>query len=296
VSGEPIWDRAVGEEVSYLKEALTHSWSVHGLLGSLAAGSLLAIPYGFDVGAIPLVVYGAAVSLAALFVPSSSLFRNWVNRRKRQERMERARAYFLEEIERRAAPDAAPLSRYQRMCERLESLRRVASERGTSLTSSDIERLEVATVDYLGLWLAQLAIRERRESLHGQNLDARLATIDRQLEQATDQVDRRRLEKARSDLATIIERRDRLSAKDASADAAMLTMVDTFEEVYQGVMTNPRSGDISRQLQEAVDRIHIEEELTTALDDGVSEILELDRSSRQGQARTAKQRQKQVNG
>jgi hypothetical protein len=53
----------------------------------------------------------------------------------------------------------------------------------------------------------------------------------------------------------------------------MLAMSDALEEVYQGVMSNPASNDASRRLQQAVDRMRIEDDLGSALDEDLEGVF-----------------------
>ncbi|MEF8705745.1 MAG: hypothetical protein V5B07_04855 [Candidatus Accumulibacter sp. UW27] len=60
---------------SYVKEVLTSQPNLYAFLGSLAVGALLSIPFGFGVGALPLIAFAAGDILAALHVPSLPTFR-----------------------------------------------------------------------------------------------------------------------------------------------------------------------------------------------------------------------------
>jgi hypothetical protein len=261
-----IWERDQGAEpVSYLKEMVTHQYSLYGLLGSLALGTLLAFPYGFGAAVIPLLCFVAGEAIAALFVPNSSLFRDRVDRKKRQERREQARAHLIAEIRRRVQDDPS-WDLYYGMCERLASLRAMVRSRPkSSVSSSDIERLEDATVDFLGLWLGRLTMHERLEALDEGALEVRLKAVSAQLAEAQAH-NRPPLMRAKTDLERILMRRERLMARQTAVEAAMLALADTFNEIYQGVMTRLDSGDIAQQLQEAVERLHIEEDLDLGLD------------------------------
>ncbi len=262
-----IWERDQGAEPpSYLKEMVTHQYSLYGLLGSLALGTLLAFPFGFKVAALPVLCFVAFEAIAALFVPHSSFFRYQVDRKKRQERREQTCAHLINEIRKRVQDDPN-WDLYYSLCERVVSLHAMARNRKakTSLSSSDIERLEDATVDFLGLWLGRLSMNERLEALDEGALKDRLKAVSAQLAEA--QVHNRPpLMRAKTDLERILMRRERLMARQAAVEAAMLALADTFDEVYQAVMTNPNSGGVAQQLQQAVERLHIEEELDLGLD------------------------------
>lgn len=275
-----IWERDQGAEpVSYVKEMLTSQASLNGFLGALATGTLLAFPYGFGVATIPVLCFSAALGIAAMFVPNSARFRHKIDRAKRAERRAEARANLIEEIRRRAPED--PLwELYDGLCRRVASLYRMAHGREGGLSSADLERLDDATVDFLGLWLGRLSMSERLETLNERALREKLRSITAQLEKNGEPANRKHLQQARADIERILTRRERLVARQASVEAAQLSLADTFDEVYQGVMTQPTGGDIGRQLQEAVERLHIEEDL----DLGVEEELDSEGLVGEGQS------------
>lgn len=273
-------------DANYLKEMITSQASVLGLLGALGVGAVLSIPLGIGIGAIPIIAAVAIEGIAALFVPSSPVFRELVNRRKRAERRAAVRAHMTEELERRARPDDRNWKTYNRMLDRLESLRQIASSRSTSLSDRNIEDLDDATVDYLGLWNAWLAMRERWEDVDERGINRRLGEVRAGLETATDAVDRKHLEKAEGDLARILERRKSLWGRAAAVEAGMLSMADTFEEVYQRVVSNPSSQDVTVALDDAVERMRVEEALDFAVDTELEDLFKKKRA-KQAKARQA---------
>lgn len=280
MSAGAIWEREQGAEpISYVKEMLTSQTSLHGFLGALATGTLLAFPYGFGVAAIPVLCFTAALGIAAMFVPNSARFRHKIDRAKRAERRAEARAHLIDEIRWRAPED--PLwELYDGLCQRVASLHRMARGREGGLNGGDLERLDDATVDFLGLWLGRLTMTERLETLNERTLREKLGSITAQIEKNGEPANRKHLQQARADIERILTRRERLVARQAAVEAAQLSLADTFDEVYQGVMTNPTGGDIGRQLQEAVERLHIEEDL----DLGVEEDLDTEGLVGEGQS------------
>ena len=269
-----IWERNEGgEEISYLKEMITSQTSLLSGLGALAAGAILSIPLGLGFAAIPVLGWAAAEAIAALFVPSSPVFRHKIDLRKRRERREQARQHMSQEITNRVGGDAKNWVVYWRMRERLESLRELVKHRDNSLSDTDVERLDDATVDYLGLWLARIVMAERRRTVDVKQIRGKVARIERQIERSESALEVRKLEKARADLERILKRQDALWTRETSVEAAMLSMADTFEEVYQRLMTNPQSVDVAEHLNSAVDRMAIEEELDLAVDRELDELL-----------------------
>ena len=274
-----VWnEKELEEDVSYLSEMLTSKASVFGGLGALAAGAVLSIPLGLGIGAVPLLAYAAAEGIAALFVPSSPVFQEFINRKKRRERREASRAHLIGEIERRVGGQGGHWNTYARMHEHLASLKKVAENRTSALTDRDVEKLDDATVAYLGMWLARLVIRERWDSIDGHSLRKKLKWMVKELENVTDPLEKKRLEKATADMQRVINSRDKLRSRELSVEAAMVSMADTFEEVYQRVMTDPTAVDVSTQLKDAVARMHFEEELDLAVE---GELNHLEMARRQ---------------
>jgi hypothetical protein len=260
--------------VNFLKEMVLSQTSAMGLLGSLTAGAILSIPLGLGIGVLPLLAYGAAQSIATMFIPSSPVFRERVMRRKRSEKRTATRAHLLEELEARSTEAAPQWQTYGRMRDRLRSLEKLAESRGTGLGYRDVERLDDATVDYLGLWLGWIVMGDRYNSTDEVDLERKLEHIREELElDDLGGVERNRLEKARQDLQGILERRRSLWARATGLEAAMLAMADTFEEVFQRVVANPASGDVSAELSQAVERMRVEEALDLAVDDELEDLF-----------------------
>ena len=272
-------------EVSYVKEMLKHPTNVYSFLGAITAAALLSIPFGLGVGALPLIAFLAGEGIASLFVPSSPRFRANVDKKMRQEARERNRMYLVEEITRRVHSNNEGWLQYRRIREVIDSLATLSQHRKTSLTDRDVERLDDASLNFLGLWLAKLVIKERRASIDIEDLVNRVADIDVKIEEARSPDERRRLAKARDDLDRILSRRRALDSRATEVDAAFLSMIDTFEEVYQQIATSPTSNEVARYLDEAVDRLTIEEGLDLAVEEELGELYTLRRA--QGARRAA---------
>jgi hypothetical protein len=280
---DQVWEE--DEEISYLKEMLTHPNSVYGLLGTLTLAAILSIPLGIGIALIPILFFGAFESIAALFIPSSPIVREMINRRKRAERREKVRSHLVEEIERRESDGQFHWRAYHRMRERIESLNEFADARKAALSAHDVERLDDATVDYLGLWLGWLVLAERWQGTDEEGLQRRINAIDVQLEKVSG-LEAKRLSKAKEDLERILKRRESMWGRATEIEAKMLAMSDTLEEVYQRVMLNPHSGDATEQLQEAVERMKVEEEIDYAVDSELEALLGNKKKAQQTQART----------
>ena len=251
---------------------LAHQYTLYGFLSSLALGSFLAIPYDLGVAALPLVGFMGLTSLAALFVPGAPAFRRSVDKRRHAARRDATREHLIGELTSRVNEQHPHWQVYRRMLQRVDSLRSLSKSRKSAFGEAEVERLDDATVDYLGLWLARMSMGERHAYLTSQNLDKRIDATQQRLSSAPS-ADRKALEKALEDLERLARSRQRIEAHAYSVDAAMLAMSDAFEEVYQGVMSNPTSGDASRRLQQAVERMRIEDDLGSAIDEDLEGLF-----------------------
>lgn len=264
------WHRGLDEDKpSYLGEMLLSQTNVNLGLATLAGAAVAAIPLGLAGAAIPLVLFGAGEAIASMFVPSSQTFRNFVDRKHRT----RKRAAFVEhlrkQIERLARRDHDNWGTYQRMLDRVASVKELRRHRKDVISERDLERLEDASMDYLSLWLTQLSIEDRLDSLGASGINKQLYATEERLKKNPDDVT---LRKAKADLDQLVERAERLKRRKTVVDTAMLALPDAVEEIYHAAITSPTAGDVASRLQEAVERLHVEQELDTRLDAELGEV------------------------
>lgn len=259
--------------VSYLRAWLTSQANVMTLLGGGLAMAVASVPAG-GAGALgALVVLGAVQALLALVIPDLPKFRSTVDRNARRAGIDQRRAQLQQElfalhggIERVAG--MGMWLKYQAIVERSNVLYRIAGEAQSQLSYDDAERVDKASVDYLALWLAQVTIKERLRSGEEATLDRRL----REAEQALSQIDAqdpryRHLKMARDDYAAIKLRHDKLAARRMSIDAALVSLPDQVEEVYQLVVASPYSSTLGSKLGESLSRLQLEEDIELELSD-----------------------------
>ncbi len=263
-------------EPPYLWEMLTSQTNLYAFLGSLLGGVLLSLPFGFGIGALPLIAFAAAEAIAALYVPDLPVFRANVDRRYRGKAREAARRHLIEEIERRTErrrETRGSMAAYQRMCERVTSLYRVAEDSRTQLTARDVERLDDATLDYLSIWLGALIIADRSETIGLQDIEQRIAAVDGELKDAKPGTDIRTLKSARAGYADMLVRHRRMLSHRHAIDAALLSMPDQMEEIYQTIVTAPTSREMGSKLDEAISRLRLEEDIELELAQDLRELI-----------------------
>jgi|GEM_PF-742433 len=270
------------EEVNYLLEMFQHRGNFWGLCAGLIAGSTAAVVTGIAPAIlIPVVAQAGVNGLLALFLPESPVFREAVDRKKRKTRREAARVHLIEEIERRVPGSHANWEGYHRMGEQLRSLQKTAKATETSLSLWDVERLEETAVDFLRLWLARISIHERMQATDERSLEGQIKQLEHQM---TDQelpfLDRQRLEKARDDLTSVLNRRRSYGSHDQAMAASMLAMADAFGAVYHRIMANPSGQDLGSYLNDALAKMSATEELDFVADLEIDQALAKSRAAR----------------
>jgi hypothetical protein len=254
---------------SYLREMLTHQGNVYAGLGSLAAATMLSIPFGFGIGAIPLVVFAAGEIIAAMYVPASIAFRDRVDRQWRNRERVTTRDRLLTEIDARAKRTGLQqqtMNAYSRMASRVASLYSRADDAQSRLSVADVERLDDATIEYLYMWLASLVMEERGDAIKPTEIEGRISMLDKDIASPKAGADLRQLQKARADYVNILERHHRMQSRLRALDAAMLSMPDQLEEIYQTIMTTPLSEDVGTRLEESIAKLRLQEDIEAELD------------------------------
>lgn len=256
------------DKPSYVREWLTSQGNIYALLGSAAAATVLSIPFGFGVGAIPLIAFAAGEAIAGMYVPSSITFREKVDRRRRQAAREAARAHLIDEISRRV-PGNQRIERsfetYDGMAQRVASLYALVADRRTQLSVGDVEKLDDATLDYLCVRLALLIIDDRSSAIDQRDIERRVAAIERDLAAQSPGSDERQLRKARSDYLALASRHRRMLSRKAALEAALISMPDQMEEIYQTIVTAPTSEELGAKLSDAVANLRLHEDIEVEL-------------------------------
>jgi len=264
------------KEPSYLREMLFSQGNLYALLGSVAAGVLLSIPYGFGAGLMPLIGFMAGDAIAAMYIPASEAFRAKVDKKFRDQARATTRAHLLEEIEKRdifSTQAFGSLDAYHRMVTRVDSLYRVAEDSRTRLSQRDVEKLDDATLDYLCMWLAALVTEERARAVQIKDIEARLQAIEQDLSEAKPGSDQAQLQKARNEYLSLITRQRRMLSRKMAIEAAMLSMPDQMDEIYQTIVTAPTSSEIGSKMADSIAKLGLEEDLEVELEGALRETV-----------------------
>jgi hypothetical protein len=172
------------------------------------------------------------------------------------------------EIQKRSGKRTLPsanLRTYQRMYERVQSLYQRADTGHGRLAYRDVEQLDDVTLEYLALWLALLVMDDRAESVNLREVELKVAALERELAAPRPGTDLRQLQKARADYVAIIERHNRMLSRRRALEAAMLSMPDQLDEIYQTIMTLPVTEDVGTRLEEAIGKLRLQEDIEADL-------------------------------
>lgn len=252
-------------EISYLSEMLNHQTNIVAGLCSIALGVILSFPFGFGIGLLPILGFIAVESAAALFIPSLPVFKNAVDGRIRKERRTVSLQYLASELNTKDVFHGDKYNTYNKMRQRIASLKEAMNSHAVVLTSNQIEKLEDALLAYLQIWHARTVLDERASPGSTKSIEQKISVIKVQLKDAT-ALERRTLESSCADLEAILGRQDGLEARLTILDAKLITLADAFEEMYQNVMANPSSSDTTKDLFETVDNLRIEERIGVELE------------------------------
>ncbi len=255
---------------------LTSQGNLYAALGSLAAAALLSIPFGFGIGALPLIGFAAGEAIAAIYLPGSITFRDMADRKFRARNRETTRKRLIEEIQARVKKQTVFDQTYKiwlKMRNRVDSLYRHAEDTKTSISVQEVDRLHDTTIEYLYIWLAKLVIEDRAESVSPREIEQRVSQIDREISAARQGVDLRQLHKARAEYVALVERHNRMLSRKTAIEATMLSMPDQLEELYQSIITNPTASGFGSKLDELSEKLRLQEDIEAELSGEIEAAL-----------------------
>lgn len=259
----------MNERPSYLGAFLRHPYNRVALLVAGCTAIFASIPFGWAGLALVSVVALGTEVLAALAVPELPSFKAWADREHHHTVRNARRESLLTELANLGGTDA--LASYQHMRQRVLSLYQTANDSRTTLTYSDVDKLEDLTVDYLGLSAVNLSLRQRKDHATEDTVVKRIASLQAQLQSPSlPEDEQRQLRTALAQYTEAMQRSRRLAVRRSALEATLMAMPDKMEEVYQLVITSPYSTDMGSKLEESLDRLRIAEEVAAEFDTGVS--------------------------
>lgn len=286
---------------SYLNAMLTSEANMYAGLTTLALGAMAAVPMGFRAFGLSVLALAVGEALAALFIPDLPVFRAKVDEENRRNQRANVRSHLIGELGKRlpiavdgwqlvsadhateygsrrvtrdVRDDAARrMDAYNTMIERICTLAEIAADRRTQLGPREVERLHEAGIDYLAMWLARMIIDSREKAFDEDALRAKISELDAEIAAAKTPAQQRQLRQARKDYADLLTRRGAMDGKAEAIDAAMISMPDKIDEIYQMVMAAPTAPGMGDKLEDSLSRLRLEEELEQELSLDLSSSL-----------------------
>lgn len=250
---------------SYLGAFLKHPNNRVTMLATAVVAIFASIPMGWAGLALVGVVGAGFEALAALTIPSLPSFRAGVDREQRHQARDQRRLQLLTELSNYG--DTAAINTYQHMLKRVQALYQTASDSRTQLTREDVEKLEDLTVDYLGLCVVNLSLKQRKDHASDEVAAKRIAGLQAQLQnKGLPQDEERQLRNALAEYTEVMNRSRRLAVRRSALEATLVSMPDKMEEVYQLVITSPYSSDMGSKLEESLSRLRMAEEVAAEFD------------------------------
>ncbi len=250
---------------SYLGAFLKHPINRVAWLAVGCAAIFASIPLGWSGLALVGVIGLGAEALAALAIPGLPSFRAWVEREQQRQTRDQRRSQLLSELN--SYGDANALDTYQQMCNRVQALYQTANDSRTTLTRADVEKLDDLTVDYMGLCVVSLSLKQRKDRANEDVVLKRIAGLQAQLQsKGLAEEEERQLRSALAEYTEVMNRARRLAVRRSTLEATLLSMPDKMEEVYQLVITSPYSSDMGGKLEESLSRLRVAEEVAAEFD------------------------------
>lgn len=265
----PGFTNRVDTKPSYLGAFLKHPTNHVALLAAGVVGIFASIPLGWTGLAVVGVVALGTEILAALTIPSLSLFQASVDRESHQRARAQRRLQLLSEISNYG--DTRALDTFQHMAARVQALYKTADDSRTTLTRADVDKLEDLTVDYLGLCAVNLSLKQRKDNASDETVTRRIAAVKAQLQNsALPEDEQRQLRNTLNEYTEVLQRSRRLAARRSALEATLISLPDKMEEVYQLVITSPYSSEMGGKLEESLARLLIAEEVAAEFDSPVA--------------------------
>ncbi|MCW5321122.1 hypothetical protein [Verminephrobacter aporrectodeae] len=257
----------MSKKTPYWLDYLQHPAHLMAVGVGCVAALVASLPWGGDGFGLTLLAMAALETVAIAVIPGLPRFRQWADEQERNRTLNQMYARLQAEIEAHGGSDH--LQNFLRMTDRVASLYRMAEDAHSTLTRFDVQQLEDTTIDFLRLCLSDAAMKEARHK--GSDSESTIRNKLHEVQQAMQRPDLSQhemvqLRRAESDFTEALRRHSRMASRRAMLDAALLSMPIRMDEVYQMVMTAPRSGNMGSLLEESLAKLRISEEVSMDLD------------------------------
>lgn len=256
----------MNKKTPYWLDYLQHPSHLMAVGVGFVAALLASLPWGGDGFGLTLLTMAALETVALVTVPSLPPFKEWADKKERNENLGAMYTRLMAEIKEHGGSDH--LQNFSQMTDRVASLYRMADDGNSTLTRFDVQQLEDTTVDFLRLCLSDAVMKSmRRKGTNEQQIEKSLQDVRASMQrQGITQGEMQQLRRAEADFSEALKRQSRMASRRVMLDAALVSMPIRMDEVYQMVVTAPRNGNMGSMLEESLQKLRISEEVSMDLD------------------------------
>ena len=251
------------ENINYWKEFVTSQSALMGFVGSIGVGALLSVALTPGFAFIPPLLYLSGGAVASMFIPTSVLYQEHIRSQKRKEKYERIEKEMIAILKEKASNAEDKWMQYWKLKEQWETMKKW-SKQGGSLSEYEINSFEDSILSYLQMWCSLESMKESSAAIDLYAIERKIESINDEIAKANDSINHKQLLQAQLEYKKIVARHQDLKTRTIAMEAKMVSLVHGFEEIYQRLISGQLSS--STDIQDALKRLRIEEELDMAVD------------------------------
>lgn len=257
------------ENINYWKEFVTSQSALMGFVGSIGVGALLSVALTPGFALIPPLLFLSGGAVASMFIPTSVLYQEHIRSQKRKEKYERIENELIAVLKEKSPNAEDKWMQYWKLKEQWETMKKW-SKQGGSLAEYEIASFESSILNYLQMWCSLESMKASSAAIDLYALERKIESIDDEISKASDVISQKQLLQAQLEYKKIVARHQDLKTRTIAMEAKMVSLVHGFEEIYQRLISGQLSS--STDIQDALKRLRIEEELDMAVDLELSSI------------------------
>ena len=251
------------ENINYWKEFVTSQSSLMGFVGSIGVGALLSVAITPGFALIPPLLFLSGGAVASMFIPTSVLYQEHIRSKKRKEKYERIEKEMITILREKSPNAEEKWMQYWKLKEQWETMKKW-SKQGGALAEYEINSFENSILSYLQMWCSLESMKESSATIDVYSIERKIESIDDEISKAQGVMSQKQLKQAQMEYKKILSRHQDLKTRTIAIEAKMVSLVHGFEEIYQRLISGQLSS--STDIQDALKRLRIEEELDMAVD------------------------------
>ena len=142
------------------------------------------------------------------------------------------------------------------------------------------------------MWCASITMKESKEGINTSDIRNKIDKINRQLSRTENDINRQQLQQADAEYQRILTRHQDLETRTIAMEAKMESLIHGFEEIYQRLISGQFSS--STDIQEALQRLRLEEELDMAVNTEMNMSFQPEKNSPQKKRRQKEEQSRKI--